>query len=101
MKKVLNIAFIALSLGIISTANAQSKTKKVEEDVKRDATVAKDKTAEVASKGASRIRDKVYRDKVGPNGQTIYINGHSKYYWIDDKGHKQYIHKSELVDKNS
>lgn len=99
MKKFIGILAFAVSIGLVSTANAQSKTKKAEEDVKRDATVAGDKTAEVASKGAARVRDKVYRDKVGPDGQTVYINGHSRYYWIDKKGHRRYAKKSELRDK--
>ncbi|MFL5740012.1 MAG: hypothetical protein ACJ75B_07335 [Flavisolibacter sp.] len=56
-------------------------------------------TAELASKGKSKVVDKTYKDKVGPDGQTIYINSDSKYYWVDKKGHKQYVTESQLRDK--
>ena len=56
-------------------------------------------TAELASKGKSKVVDKTYKDKVGPNGQTIYINSDSKYYWVDKKGHKQYVTETQLKDK--
>jgi hypothetical protein len=31
--------------------------------------------------------------------KTIYIDKHSKYYWVDKKGHKVYVSKDELKDK--
>ncbi len=65
-------------------------------------TVAKkvgNKTAEIASKGKSAIVDEVYKDKVGPAGQTIYIDHSSKYYYVDKKGKKVYVPKSKLMDK--
>ena len=58
------------------------------------------KTAEVASKGKATVTDNVYKGKVGPNGQTIYIDDHSRYYWIDKKGHKSYVAEADLKSKN-
>lgn len=57
------------------------------------------KTAQVAVKGASAVTDKVYASKVGPAGQTIYINKNSHYYYVNARGKKVYISKAKLKDK--
>src|SRR5687768_15725132 len=98
MKKLIGISILAMVLGF-SSANAQDTAKKVTTKVKEGAVKAGNKTAELASKGKNAITDKVYKDKEGPNGETIYIDKHSKYYWIDKKGHKVPISKSELRNK--
>ncbi len=69
------------------------------QEVKEGAKSVGNKTAEVTSKGAARVTDQVYDGKYGPNGQTIYIDNNSKYYWIDDKGRKNYVAKGSLRDK--
>lgn len=97
MKKFIGITILAL-LVTFSSVNAQDTTS-VAKDVKKGAVKAGNKTAELASKGKNRITDKIYKDKVGPNGETIYIDKHSKYYWIDEKGRKVPISKSKLKDK--
>jgi len=94
MKKLIGISVFALCLGIFSTVNAQ-----VKEDVEKTAKKVGNKTAEVASKGKARVTDKVYKDKQGPDGQTIYIDKHSRYYWIDKKGHRHYVLTADLRDK--
>ena len=96
MKKFLGTLILMFLIGFSS---AQSTVKKVEKSVKTDVKKAENKTAEIASKGKSATIDKIYKDKQGPNGQTIYIDKHSKYYWIDKKGHKIYLAKDELRDK--
>ncbi|MET3887648.1 hypothetical protein ABIE54_006537 [Chitinophagaceae bacterium OAS944] len=98
MKKLLGISILTLLIGITSV-NAQDTTKKVTTTVKEGATKVGNKTAELASKGKNGITDKIYKDKEGPNGETIYINKHSKYYWIDKKGHKVPISKNKLQNK--
>lgn len=98
MKKIIVISGFLFLAGLSFSASAQA-VKKTTHEVKKDAKKVGNKTAEIASKGKSRIADKVYKDKVGPNGETIYIDGHSKYYWIDKKGHKNYILETELKDK--
>lgn len=95
MKKFIGISILAVLLGF-SSANAQDTTKKVTTKVKEGAVKAGNKTAELASKGKNAITDKIYKDKEGPNGETIYIDKHSNYYWIDKKGHKVPISKNEL-----
>ena len=101
MKKIIAIASCMLFLGIISV-NAQDDgkvkkvSKKVAHGVKTGAKKVGNKTAEVASKGAAKVKDKTYKDKVGPDGQTIYIDDHSRYYWIDKKGHRNYVKETDL-----
>jgi hypothetical protein len=91
MKKLI---LAALFLGSVAAVNAQT----VKQDVKNDAKKVGHKTAELASKGKAHITDHRYKEKVGPNGEDIYIDKHSKYYWIDKKGHKHYVAKHDLKD---
>ena len=96
MKKV---AIIFLGLVALSyTVAAQEKDRSVGESVKEAGKTVAHETAEKASKAKSRIVDKVYEDKVGPRGETIYINEHSKYYWINEKGQKISISEARLKD---
>jgi len=69
------------------------------QSVKKAAKATGNKTAELASKGKSKVTDQVYKNKVGPNGQTIYIDDHSRYYWVDKKGHRDCVAEVELKDK--
>jgi hypothetical protein len=52
-----------------------------------------------AANTASHVVDKKYAGKCGPGGETVYINKNSHYYYIDKKGHRVYLKKSELMDK--
>ena len=67
--------------------------------VKKDAKKVGHKTSEVAAKGAAAVVDKRYRGKSGPEGQTIYINKYSHYYYVNKLGHRVYLKKSQLRDK--
>lgn len=109
MKQLFAIAVLTAAVGFSTEIYAQKDTstgqkikkeaKEAGKDIKEGAEKAGDKTAEIAVKGASTVTDKVYKDKVGPHGQTIYIDGHSRYYWVDDKGRKVYVPASKLKDK--
>lgn len=57
------------------------------------------KTASIAVKGASKVTDKTYKGKVGPGGQTVYIDKKDNKYYVDDKGKKVYLKPSEIKDK--
>ena len=92
MKKITGILLLAFFI----TWSAQSQVKK---DIDTAATRVGDKTAEVASKGKSAVVDIKYKNKVGPHGETIYIDHSSKYYFIDKKGKKVYVSKARLKDK--
>lgn len=111
MKKGWIVSLITGSVVFFSAANvhAQDTTtlgqgikkvaKKTGKAIKKGAKKAGDKTAELASKGSSAVIDKVYEGKEGPNGETIYINKESNYYWVDKKGHRHYVKEEELTDK--
>lgn len=98
MKKLIGILVFSCLIGISYTADAQV-VKKTTQSVKKAAKVTGNKTAELASKGKSKVTDQVFKNKVGPNGQTIFIDDHSRYYWVDKKGHRNYVTEAELKDK--
>jgi hypothetical protein len=89
MKKLGIVFFVMLGVVFTTEAQVDSTAKKVG-----------NKTAELASKGKSAVVDEVYKDKIGPDGQSpIYIDHSSKYYYVDKKGKKVYVPKSSLKDK--
>lgn len=111
MKKTFIALLVVLTFLLTSAANAQEKDttstgQKLKNGVKstgkaigKGAKAVGHKTAEVASKSSSKIVDKTYKGKAGPNGETIYINEDAKYYWVDKTGHRHYVTKAELKDK--
>lgn len=109
MKTIVKIAIMAAAVGLAAPVFAQKKDtvkvnpdpkiKKAAKSVGKAATKVGNKTAEVASKGASKVADQVHKSKVGPGGQTIYIDGRSRYYYVNDKGGKVYVEATALKDK--
>lgn len=99
MKKLLSITAFVFFAGLTSNVHAQSKVKEVGHDIKQGAKKAGNKTAEVASKGKAKVTDEHHKDKVGPNGETIYIDNHTQYYWVDKKGHRHYVTEDSLKPK--
>jgi hypothetical protein len=93
---VLFVAVFAFTEAKAKTTTADTTLKK---KISLTATKVGHKTSELAVKGESAVVDKKYKDKVGPHGETVYINSHSKYYYVDKKGHKVYLKESELKDK--
>ncbi len=95
---------LVVGTSIAMSGMAQDKKKdtiKVNPDpaIKKTAKTVGNKTAEIAVKGTSAIVDKKYKGKIGPDGQTIYIDNKSRYYYIDAKGAKVFLPKSKLKDK--
>jgi hypothetical protein len=88
MKNLGFVLLIILGAAFATQAQVDSTVKKVEH-----------KTAKVVSKSKSAIVDEIYKDKVGPDGQTIYIDHSSKYYYVDDRGKKVYVTKMSLKEK--
>jgi hypothetical protein len=109
MKTMFKIALFAAAVSFSAPVFAQKKDtvkvnpdpalKRAGRDVGKAASKVGNKTAEVASKGASKVVDKTYKDKVGPGGQTIYIDSRSRYYYVNDKGGKVYVDAKVLKDK--
>jgi hypothetical protein len=77
------------------TANSQT----VGKDIKRGAKKVGNKTVQIASKGTASVKDKKLKDKTGPNGEEIWVDKNSKYYFIDKKGKKHYVSSRSLKRK--
>lgn len=112
MKNKVLVYAVAMTIGVFSAVNVNAQKKdtttvakdlehagmKATKAVEKTANKVGNKTAEVASKGKSAVVDKVYKNKKGPNGEKIFIDGDSKYYFVDKKGKKAYVAESKLVD---
>lgn len=114
----LNIGLITMLVLVAACSGVQAQQQKQQQDtssanyhykkgvqktgkqIKKGAKSAGDKTAETATKGASYVKDQVYKDKVGPDGETIFIDNESRYYYVDKKGKKVHVEKSSLKDKD-
>jgi len=100
MKNILKVALVAA--GIFSFAQSHAQTHKdstVGHKISKTAVKVGDKTSQIAATGASDVVDKKYEGKCGPDGQTVFINKYSHYYYINSKGHRVYLKKSQLMDK--
>lgn len=112
MKNMFKVALFAASLFAVGQVKAQSSpkdstlghkisktAKKVGHTTAKTATKVGHKTSELAAKGDAAVIDKKYDGKVAPGGQTVYINDKSQYYYVNKKGHRVYLKKSQLVNK--
>jgi F0F1-type ATP synthase membrane subunit b/b' len=77
----------------------EAEAREGESEVKGAARRTGDAVSEAAAKAAAAITDKKHDTKVGPDGQTVYIDDDSKYYYINDEGKKVYVTKLQLKDK--
>jgi hypothetical protein len=98
MKNVIKVALLATGMFVAINTNAQV-VKKTGKAISKTATKVGNKTAELASKGSSAVVDKKYDEKVGPQGQTLYIDKNSAYYYVNKKGHRVYVTKAHMKDK--
>ena len=103
MKTIFSLALVAL-LGISAPAFAQDKVKngakKAWQGTKKGAKAVGNKTAEVSSKGVSAVKDKKSDTWIGPEGQTIYLTGDGRYYWVNGKGKRIYVSEAALRARN-
>ncbi len=93
--KLLPVLLLFISLQGMSQENTPSDGK-----VGKAVNKAGNKTAEIAAKGAAGLKDKKYDSKVGPKGQTIFIDNNDHYYYVNGRGKKVYVTKSKLKDKS-
>lgn len=98
MKKLIGMLICAATVSFAAPSFAQQKDN-IGSSIKKTADTVAAKTKKTVKKGTAAVVDKTYSDKVGPDGQTIYIDKHSKYYYIDGKGNKAYVTKAEMKDK--
>jgi len=101
IKNIRTLLFAA-AIGIAGTLITSNTYAQVDTVIKKVGNTGKkvgQKTASVAVKGASKVTDKTYKGKQGPNGETVYIDKMDRKYIVDDKGKKVYLKKSEISDK--
>ncbi|WP_343673238.1 hypothetical protein [Chitinophaga sp.] len=94
--KTIRAGIVAMA---ISTAALLGSHATLAQGIDSTAKKVGNKTASIAVKGASKITDKTYKGKVGPGGQTVYIDKKDKKYYVDNKGKKVYLKPSEIRDK--
>jgi hypothetical protein len=111
MKNLFKIAAFAAASFIVSPVFAQTHkdttlgqkishtAKKVGHTTKTTAVKVGHKTSQIAANSESTIVDKKYDGKVAPGNHNVYIDKNSKYYYVNKKGHRVYIKKSQLMDK--
>lgn len=116
MKKMVVMGVTALFLAIGEPAIAQEETtkkstpakvtsgvkkgaKKAWKGTKKGAKKVGNETAELATKGKAKVTDKKSDEWVGPNGQDIYVDDGSKYYWINEKGGREFVTREQLKPK--
>lgn len=54
------------------------------------------KTSELAAKGAAAVADKRYEGHWAVTGELVYIDENGKYFYVDKKGHRQFITKAQM-----
>ena len=116
MKKFFVTGAILAFLGLATPSQAQEETKKestpskVKSGVKKGAKKAwkgtkkgaktvGNETAELATKAKAKVTDNKSSEWVGPEGQDIFIDDGSKYYWINEKGGRVFVSKDQLKAK--
>ncbi|WP_183566937.1 hypothetical protein [Mucilaginibacter sp. SP1R1] len=100
MKNLFKIALFAAGSFMITPGFAQThKDSTLGHKIGNTAKKVGHKTSEIAAKGAATVADKKYDGKMGPSGQTIYIDKDSHYFYVNKKGHRVYVKKAHLKDK--
>jgi len=92
MKNIVKTTLLAASLFVAAQAGAQTFKQKV----KRDTRKVEHKTSELASKGKAAVVDKKYDGYYGPTGESVYIDKHARYYYVNKRGHHVYVTKMHL-----
>lgn len=77
------------------------ESKKAGEKIEGGAQSAGDKISEGVNDAAAALKDEKVDDKVGPEGETVYLNDAEKYYYVNDKGEKVFITKLQLKNKSN
>lgn len=77
------------------------EAREAEREVERDTQSVTDKVEEGAKDAAAAITDQKLKNKVGPGGETAYVDENGKYYYINNAGEKVFITKAQLRDKKT
>jgi hypothetical protein len=100
LKKV-SIAAIAILLSVTLTSSLKAQTsddKKptLGQKVKKTASNVGNKTAEISVKGVNKVGGKTYKGYEAPDGSDVYIDKNDRKYYINKKGGKVYLKKSQI-----
>ncbi|MDB5020565.1 MAG: hypothetical protein JWQ28_1692 [Pedobacter sp.] len=88
----ITLAIVSIAIcGLSFSAQAQEKKESVGKTISKTASTVGNKTAEVAVKGASKIRGKIYKGKMAPDGSDVYIDNRNRKYYVNKKGGKVYL----------
>lgn len=71
------------------------------QDVKDGANDAGNAVSEAAAKTMAAIKDEKHADKVGSEGQSIYIDNHANMYYINNEGNKVFVTEGQLKNKEN
>lgn len=110
MKNMIKVALLATGIFAAAQTQAQTHTHKdttVGQKIDKTATkvgkatakTAKkvgNKTSELASKGAAAVANKRYNGHWALTGELVYIDEYGKYFYVDKKGHRQFITKAQM-----
>lgn len=101
MKNIIKVALVAGGMLSFSYSHAQTTEKDtgLGHKIGHVAKKVGHKAAELGAKGDAAITDKRYEGKQGPHGQTIYIDENSHYYYVNKRGHRVFLKKTQLRDK--
>lgn len=106
MKKQFVLGITALAFSSILTIGNVSAQSKVEQTadktgkaIGKGAKSVGNKSAELATKGFAKVKDKTYKGKVAPDGSDVYIDKADKKYYLNKDGKKIYLKKTEIKDK--
>ncbi len=91
-----------LFVAMVIVANAQEhKTEagKAIDSTKKAINIGANAVAEVSVKGGAAVLDQKIKNKVGPYGKTVYVNGKNKIYYVNKRGAKVFIKKEQLRNK--
>lgn len=117
MKKIVCATLFAALIGLALPSIAQDTTvqkdglikrtgegikkgsKKAWKGTKKGAKAVGNETAELATKGKAKLTDKTSAEYVGPDGQTIYVDDNTRYYWVSEKGKRMFVDKDALKPK--
>jgi hypothetical protein len=77
----------------------KEEARETESEVEQDAQSVGDKIEEGAKDAAATITDQKLDDKVGPGGETAYVDENGKFYYINNQGEKVFITVLQLQDK--
>lgn len=81
----------------------EEEARETEEEIEEEAEEVQEETQSVGDKieegfkdAAAAITDQKLKNKVGPGGETAYVDGNGKYYYINNSGEKVFITQAQL-----